>query len=244
MPAVPSSTNTPSSQAWRAENDPYRAAKKYITEKSFEAETSDYIESYLVALRGNWHALTVTVSRTGLLLVALVVVFYLLSTPGAISGVALGPFEIQNPEVIRKAIPVVFAYLFYELALLGQRWENTRDLFRLLMERQHEALYESNMEILLQPRMISLIGHPDHAYDFLGRQVRFVRFHQTVSAGVVPVLVMLVLPVAFEIDAYRRLFERSIDVATVGGAVLSGVIVLLTLSVYSVQEKSLDMVRQ
>jgi hypothetical protein len=94
-------------------------AARSVVKASFEDESAEYIEDYLTALRSTWQALTATISRTGLLLVALMTIFYLLTTPGVIGSVSLGPFEIDDPLIIQKSIPIVVAYLYYELALMG-----------------------------------------------------------------------------------------------------------------------------
>jgi hypothetical protein len=98
------------------------------------------------------------------------------------------------------------------------------------MEQQHPKIYDNNVEVFLQPRKISLIGQTDQSYRFLGTQVKFVALHQLVSGFIVPLLISFVLPVTFEIAAYTYLLRRGADLFTVGGAVLSGMIVILTLS--------------
>jgi hypothetical protein len=80
-----------------------------------------YPEKYLEMLDQHWQTITRSLVRTATLFVLLVVVFYLLTRPGAVEELSLGPFKIKDLVVVATFIPLLTAYLYYDFTLLSKR---------------------------------------------------------------------------------------------------------------------------
>lgn len=121
-----------------------------------------YVEKYFEMLEQNWSTITKSMVRTATLFLVLVTVFYLLTRPGAVEELSLGPFKIKDLVVVATFIPLLTAYLYYNFTLLSKRWRDSRDVFRALMDRYYPGVYERNLEILIQPQLASFAGQTEH----------------------------------------------------------------------------------
>jgi hypothetical protein len=225
-----SAPHIPQSGAGVVERDYFGTLASEAVDRAFSDEPDAYVEQYLSELRGAWLALTAMIARTAILLVVLMLLFYLLTLPGTVSHVGLGPFQIDDLDLVAKLLPVVTAYLFYELVLMGLSWEDSRRVFRILMERQHPGVHLENLDTLVQPRMRAFIGQTDQWYPILGKGLWLAGLHKAVFAYFVPLAVAFLLPLAFQVVAYIHLFNRSTDLVTTVGAILSAALLLLTVS--------------
>jgi hypothetical protein len=91
--------------------------------------------------------------------VSLLVAFiYELFNRAAISNVEVGPFEIRDLSLVQKALPVVFAYLVYDLMVLGIRNVQSYEVHSEIIRLFDKPLTESGLDLLLVPQETSLFG--------------------------------------------------------------------------------------
>jgi hypothetical protein len=219
--------------------DPYEAFATHSVTEAFADEPKEYIENYLSQLNESWRSLTALIGRTATYLIVLMLLFYLLTLPGAVSHIGLGPFEIDDVSLVEKLIPVFTSYLFYELTLMGIAWSDSRRLFRLLMHRQHPGVLDANLELLIQPRMRAVVGQTEQWYPILGKRLRADKLHAEVFGKIVPFVVSFLVPIAFQVAASGYLLRRSLDPVTVAATIVSTSILLLTLTLFRVVEEPL-----
>ena len=138
-----------------------------------------YVDKYIGMLQENWSTVTKSMVRTATFFLVLVAVFYLLTRPGAVEEVSVGPFKIKDLVVVATFIPLLSAYLYYDFTLLSKRWRDSRDVFRFLMERFHPTVTRGNFDILLQPQVVSFAGQTEHHYGLLGASLYSLGFTQS-----------------------------------------------------------------
>ena len=197
-----------------------------------------YAEQYIERLEQNWNAITKSMVRTATLFILLVVVFYLLTLPGAVEELSLGPFKIKDLVVVATFIPLLTACLFYDFTLLSKRWRDSRDVFRALIHLFHPKVYERNLELLIQPQPASFAGQTEHYYPLAGDRLVFSKLHLITGAFVLPLIIATLLPLSFEIGAYVYLFAKFPGWAATISAIGAAVFVFLTLTTYQVKESA------
>jgi hypothetical protein len=115
-----------------------------------------YAEEFLSTVRENWRESLAATGRTAILIIALMLVFELL-TRSSIEKISIAGFEINDLSLIQRAIPLIIAYYFYDLInlilLQGDHRAAHGELIRIL----HRDIWDTELDMLLWPRTPSLL---------------------------------------------------------------------------------------
>jgi hypothetical protein len=120
--------------------------------------------------------------RSALLALLVAATFELLDR-AAIVNAQVGPFQIKDLSVIQKALPVVFAYLVYDLVVLGLRFMYSRAVYLGITRLFDPSLSSTKLDRLLLPHASSLFGP---LFIGCGRQARChcSRLYPSASVGI------------------------------------------------------------
>ena len=143
-----------------------------------------------------------SIGRTSILLVILMVFFLLLvSGASGAARVAIGPVQLQNAGIVEKVLPLVVAYLMYELITLTARHVPMRKVFDALARTYQPGLVVGGLHDLLWPSTTQL-------YKLGGGREDSGRGRIADAAATVMTYGLLLTPLVFEAFAYTKLFQR------------------------------------
>jgi hypothetical protein len=170
-----------------------------LVEIAFGAEDGSVrAKSYLTSLQAAMKDIA-EAQRRSVFLAVLIAATMELFNRAAVSNVQVGPFQISDLSLIRKFLPVLFAYLIYDLVVLGLRYLQSWAVWAEIVRSFDEALSASGLERLLLPIGGSLYG--PLFFPKRGRPEAVVSsFTTALRWG------SLVLPVIIEVYAIGRLF--------------------------------------
>jgi hypothetical protein len=177
-----------------------RVRRAFVSEaESYEHANQAAIE-YLAELRSRMKDLSEGIRRTAVLLLLVAAVFQLLDQ-AAVVGLQAGPFRISDLSIIQRVLPAIFAYLIYEMAVLGVRYLYSINVAIEISKLFQPSIRSSKLDVLLNPQGSPLFG-PMLWHRSQSREYRLVsKFMLVLRLGSV------LLPPIIEIYAYYRLFE-------------------------------------
>lgn len=153
-------------------------------------------QAYLDVVRANWRLAEEGLRRVTLSLFLVGALFELVSTAG-VAQFDFGPIRVTDLTVIRKAIPVVFAYLTLEWVGLGILVNRLGGVHDAVVQWAWPRLYEHDLELPLAPTVMSLasesriIGEPGRSHTIMSVM--------TVAKTVAFVILLVAAQVYFQI---------------------------------------------
>jgi hypothetical protein len=96
--------------------------------------------------------------RRSALLALLVMAAFLLLDRAAVTSAQVGPFQIKDLSLIQKALPVLFAYLIYDLSATGIRFLYSRAVHEEITRLIEPPLSATRLDRLLLPHSSPLYG--------------------------------------------------------------------------------------
>jgi hypothetical protein len=137
---------------------PYREQVGEQVETAFGGvDGSARAKSYLASLQAAMKDIA-DAQRRAAFLALLIAATMELFNRAAISNVQVGPFQISDLSLIRKFLPVLFAYLMYDIAVLGVRYLQSWAVWVEILKEFDKALSSSGLQRLLLPVGPSLYG--------------------------------------------------------------------------------------
>jgi hypothetical protein len=116
-----------------------------------------YAAEYLTDLRENWRALSSNHQRAISLMLISMAVFELLAR-GAIEKATFLGIEVSNLGIIRKAMPVIVAYFFYDAAHTHYMQRLFSRVHMKIYSLIHPDVSKANLDALLLPPFPSIRG--------------------------------------------------------------------------------------
>jgi hypothetical protein len=117
------------------------------------ARAKSYVASLQAAMKDIADA-----QRRSVFLALLIAATMELFNRAAVSNVQVGPFQISDLSLIRKFLPVLFAYLMYDIVVLGLRYLQSWAVWVEILRVFDGALSSSGLQRLLLPVGPSLYG--------------------------------------------------------------------------------------
>lgn len=166
-----------------------------------EAEAKEYSQNVYAV----WKGISVSLSRTALLIFLFMVLFELLAYQHDLTAISIGSFTLVNVPIIQIALPAVVAYLTYDGPRLTARFLRLELVYMELVRIYAPRMQSNGLELLLEPNLPSLWGvgalsfeHTGNFSDSLMRKV-----NQTVLY-----VLSYAVPIAFECQAFYRLIQK------------------------------------
>jgi hypothetical protein len=196
---------------------------------AFDDDDAEKAQKYLDTVMASWKDVSAAIGRVVLFTLLLAAAFEFLTIPAAVKSLSIGPLSFSNTSLVQEFIPALIAYLlFYELSL-SHNWADHQDLYEAILKRFQPKLARSNLTLTVQPRILgpwTSLG-PSDAFNipFLTRSEKFDLYTSTFTT----VIVYLILPLAFEAQAYYELVRKygAHDVLVIVSAILSGLFIAL-----------------
>jgi hypothetical protein len=175
--------------------------KSYIERQIKEALESDekheFGKEYLNLVLDKYKEVTHDVRRRMAFILLLAGAFELFSR-SAIGKLALGPFEVNRLSIVQAVIPLLIAYLFYEVCYLGAWSAELDDVYAAVISVVHPGFYRTKVYEYILPTQPGVLG--PNLYGERGK------FFDQISFGVG--LLTFLGPLLFEIYAYVIQFKH------------------------------------
>jgi hypothetical protein len=152
-----------------------------------------------------WKDISASLSRSALLVFLLIAIFELLVYQRSSASVSIGTFTFYNAPTVQTALPTVVAFVLYDGYRLSARWLDLQWAY-LVPTRMLTPLQSDNgLDLLTRPGLPSLWG--------IGKSLspEIADFSDTFRFNVnriVTYVMMVIVPIAFECQAYYRLFQK------------------------------------
>jgi hypothetical protein len=152
-----------------------------------------------------WKDTSVSLGRIALLIFLLMAVFELLVYQHASASISIGGLTFANAPIVQIALPTIVAYVIYDGARLTVRWLRLELIFMQLMNIYAPEQQRNGLDRLIEPNLPSLWGigalnflRTGNIADSFMRRAHYTLLY----------IIMIAVPVAFECQAYYRLFQK------------------------------------
>jgi hypothetical protein len=166
-----------------------------VDEAFSDPSEASYRSEYILELRDNWRHVIATHTRDVVLIVLLVAIFEL-TARSAVTKVSIGPFEVSNIPIVFRVLPLLIAYLLYDMAILDKWHMLMESAHAHLMRVMHPKVRSTDFDWLLVPTV-----HP-LSNTLIPSNSRFAKV-----ANIILVVAFLGGVIAFEIRAVYILFQ-------------------------------------
>jgi hypothetical protein len=115
-----------------------------------DRSAASYADKYLEALQTRVRESSDTIRRTALLTLLGLAAFELLSR-SAIADVQIGPFKIQDLELIQKTLPIVLAFLLYDISVSNLKMVYAQRAHAKVMDIFYPSIRRTQIDALVLP---------------------------------------------------------------------------------------------
>lgn len=173
---------------------------------SFEGDASIAdAKEYADRLYSTWNDVTKSLARTATLVFLLMAIFELLSYQKRSSEMVLGSISFSNTPLVQTTLPTVIAFLVYDGFRLTARWIDLEYAYSALIKKCMPKAYENDLDVLLKPPLPALwpVGHSASVENANPSERYLTKFDMALG-----VLIILLLPLAFECQAFYHLVAK------------------------------------
>jgi hypothetical protein len=129
-----------------------------IIEEALESDDKhEFGKEYLNLVLEKYKEVTHDVRRRMVFILLLAGAFELFSR-SAIAKLALGPFEVSRLSIVQAAIPLLIAYLFYEVCYLGAWSAELDDVYAAVVSVVHPGFYRTEAYQFILPTQPGVLG--------------------------------------------------------------------------------------
>jgi hypothetical protein len=183
--------------------DSFHVPKSVVVKPEDKAEAREYSKSVYTI----WQSVSGSLSRTVLLVFLLMALFELLVYQRIPTAISIGTFTLVNVPIIQIVLPTVVAFLLYDGSRLSVRWLRLELVYTELVKIYAPALEQNGLHYLLEPNLPSFWGVGAQSFEFAHTGNKSDAFiHQ--ANRIVYTTMILIVPVAFECQAYYRLIQK------------------------------------
>jgi len=166
-----------------------------------EIKAKEYSENVYAA----WKDISGSLGRSALLAYLLMAIFELLVYQHSSTVISIGTFTLVNAPIVQIVLPAIVAFILYDGYRLSVRWLNLQGVYYTLTGIWAPKLGDNGLDVLVSPSLPSLwaLGRvgPIYIATTAGRFMFIVN-------RIVSYSMMFAVPVAFECQAYDRLFQK------------------------------------
>jgi hypothetical protein len=172
---------------------------------SFNDDERAEADQYLSLVMSSWKDISQSTNKSAGFLLGFMALFELLISQKSLDKLEIGSFSFDNTSILQIAIPVVVAYLVFNLNYLGLRWIDHQAVYNGLTRRFYPRMAQNNLAHLVRPQLSSFVsfGQPVPMRENQRPSDVFPARVSRIFSG----LTSLLLPLAFEIQAYVHLFH-------------------------------------
>jgi hypothetical protein len=168
-------------------------------------QVQEHAREYSRSVYALWKDTSVSLGRSAVLVFLLMALFELLVYQHASAIISIGTLTLVNAPIVQIALPTIVAYAIYDGDRLTVRWLRLELIFMQLMKIYAPEQQENGLDRLIEPNLPSLWGIG--ALSFLRTGDIADSFIRRVHYSLLSAM-LLAVPVAFECQAYYRLFQK------------------------------------
>lgn len=177
-----------------------RVADSFVGDES-ASEAKEYADKVYTA----WKDVSNSLSRNATLVFILISVFELLAYQRESAALTVGTFTFTNVPVVQIALPAIVAIVVYDGFRLTARWVDLQNAYQALTKKYAPRLSDNDLDILIRPSLPAFWSIGISASLKSGQFSD--KFIYTASEALT-IITAFALPLAFEAQAYYRLFGK------------------------------------
>jgi hypothetical protein len=175
---------------------------------AFDKDSHEDITQYLDWLRDAIASCVNDLRRTVLITLLLIAIFELVleSPESSASHISIGSFEISKGSVTLLFIPMLVAYLYFQMQVESVRLYTLRHVFSVAFSKWSSKAAENDLDVFIHPAMPVYWDVYGNAEDKTNRPL--TTYVESIAA--LPFMVVIIVGVVgFEIQAYSSLRRQS-----------------------------------
>jgi hypothetical protein len=178
---------------------------KFISENGEEELKDFYDKSY-----GKLQELNKRVDKTSLSLIVVVLIYFLI-IKSSVTDFNLGPFNINDIGVISQLLPVLFAYLLFDLMICSIHKSEVSVVIKVLFSKLYKQEIDSSSFDKKRSNTITRILLPFSFTNDLSRMLsgkNHIAISCTGFVLLLPLLALYILPFYFEYLMVRSIYDN------------------------------------
>jgi hypothetical protein len=172
---------------------------------SFDENEIAAVKEYSDKVYSTWVDTTSTLRRNAVFIFLVAAVFELLVYQKTSSTITFGAISVANSSIVQIALPAVLAFLVYDEIRLTTRWFDLEAAYYALIKKAMPKVDENDLDMLIKPVLPAFwaFGQPGSPKIVQ----RSEKFNHSLTVGI-GIIVIFIFPLAFEGQAYYKLFEK------------------------------------
>jgi hypothetical protein len=163
------------------------------------------LKDYAEQLRSSRKDANSSLGKISTSILALIVIFELLSSQGKVEEFSISSFTFSNSSIVQIFLPTVIAFLIYTAHVLTARAFNLDEAYYALMKKFAPQIHSNGLDILTSPILSTFWTAQKSAPS---RLLRSDEVFVQLNSGISTLLMITILPIAFEAQAYNHLFGK------------------------------------
>ncbi len=160
-------------------------------------------EKFADKILNSWNEVSSSLGKLAILFVVLVGIFELLIYGPSSQSLTIGSITFANTSIVRIALPAIVAYVVFDGFQLAGRWGDLEAAYYAITKIYAPRVDQNALDYLIKPTLPSIWGIGWGS----GSETSTDRFNDAVRAAV-GFTALIILPIAFEVQAYYLLFYR------------------------------------
>jgi hypothetical protein len=182
-----------------------KAIKERISDSFTGDNSAAEARAYSDKVYAAWKDVSSSLSRNAVLIFLLIAAFELIVSQKESSAFVISSFAFTNVPLIQIVLPIIVVILVYDGWRLTKRYLDLQQAYLYLFEEYAINLRQNELDVLIRPIMPAFWSIGISSSEVTGQTSdKFIS-----NVGVVLALVAAwVFPIAFETQAYYRLFDK------------------------------------
>lgn len=183
----------------------FKFVSQQISQTFQDDGSKDQAKEYSEKVYAAWKDVSASLSRSAILIFLLMAFFELLIYQHTSTVISIGTFTLVDAPIVQIVLPTIVAFVIYDGFRLSSRWLNLQFAYVLLTEIYAPRQRDNGLDILIKPSLPSFWAIGSSGSNFTGTPAD--RFMRRVNS-IVSYTTLLVVPVAFECQAFYRLIQK------------------------------------
>jgi hypothetical protein len=189
-------------------NEPANAADEQASPRNHSSDRSNLlvdVKSYTEQLYNAWKDGCAAVNRNAVATLAVMAIFELLAYQNNKQIFTIGSFTLTNTSIVQISLPVIVAFLTFNLYILSSRISEMENVYTSIMEQFASRVHANGLDLFVAPSLHSFWTPQNIVPRELATS--YDKFREPIT-GALTLVTLILLPVAFEIQAFYHLFEK------------------------------------
>jgi hypothetical protein len=177
-----------------------------------------------------WKDISDSLSRSAIAFFLLMALFEVLAYQRQSVTVSIGSFNLVDAPIVLVFLPAIVAFVLYDGMGLSERWLDLESAYMELVKIYSRKQWDNDLDLLVKPHLSSLWSLGSRPASETARPGDVFMSGVRINFAIV---VIILVPVAFECQAYYRLIQKfGYDVALLWVSVLLTTLLLICTYIY------------